>query len=545
MKKIENKYLFRSKYKSNYCIEDYYTNKRAFMTSNTKRKRERLAAIARARRMPITQFYPVFYFLNDEETINYILVLLSNKVLRPKLHGLGIILFKIHPWETLDHAVSAFMSLEFKTEISFNRSGESINASDMILRNATTNLSDSCVIFESIYKYMEKERDINPIIIDRTNKTIVALKILLNCGADVNEHCFQRNGGECGPTGANVIPFFCRGDQEWTPLVYAAYLGNIDIVRYLVSCGANVNPHPNVEMRPLMTPLMYAAKHGDYDMVKYLVDNGANVNTYFLRFELLYQIPPWMHAIKCGNIDTLKFLVDNGANVNEHPCTTYVVSESNDNLEMIKYLVSIGVTFNIRVVLESAASYGHLELIKYLVNTNTEILNHPVEIPDYDDPFNVGVYYRENDHAHTHGEYALLAAAKNGQHHVVEYFIGQKVNINARDCYGRTSLSLAVDARARGVAEYLLNNGAAHLKDTDGFSPLVCAIMSHNLDMVKLLIDNGADMYDITRRGCTIYVLAREKSPSIFEYLKQKGMTEEGYYTKYPSLALWLGPLGV
>jgi ankyrin repeat protein len=524
------------------------------MTSNTKRKRDRLALIAAekaeaeaeaeriaaeeaeriaaekadakriAECMPITQFYPVFSFLNDEETINYILVLLSNKVLRPKLHGLGIILFKIHPWETLDHAVSAFMSLEFKTEISFNRSGESINASDMILRNATTNLSDSCVIFESIYKYMEKEKDINPIIIDRTNKTIVALKILLNCGADVNEHCFQHHNGKLCNLHEEICPFFFKGEQEWTPLVYAAYFRNIDIVRYLVSCGANVNPHPNVELRPLMTPLMYAAKHGDYDMVKYLVDNGANVNTYFIRFEVLYQLPPWMHAIKFGNIDTLKFLVDNGANVNEHPCTTYAVSESNDNLEMIKYLVSIGVTFNIGVVLERAASYGHLELIKYLVNTNNELLNHHVEIPDYR---NFRLYYRKNDHAHTYGEHALLEAAKNGQHHVVKYFIGQKVNINARDCYGRTSLSLAVLSQARGVgvAEYLLNKKAAHVKDTNGETPLVYAIMSQNLYMVKLLIDNGAEMHDITHEGYTIYVLARKNSLSIFEYLKQKGMT--------------------
>jgi ankyrin repeat protein len=380
---------------------------------------------------------------------------------------------------------------------------------------------------------MVKEKDINPNIIDRTNKTIVALKILVNCGADVNEHCFLRNGKLCQLHGE-------RGAQEWTPLVYAAYWGNIDIVRYLVSCGANVNPHPNDRWRPLMwTPLMYAAKHGDHDMVRYLVDNGANVNTCSLRDQVLYRLSPWMHAIKLGSIDILKFLVDNGANVNEYSCTTFAVSESNDNLEMIQYLVSIDVTFNIGVVLEHAARYGHLELIKYLVNTNNEILNHPVEIPDYDDSDseyrNFRLYYRENDHAHTYGEYALLAAAKNGQHHVVEYFIGQKVNINARDCYGRTSLSLAVGLNRRSVVEYLLNNRALQVKDTSGKTPLVYAIMLQDLGLVKLLIGKGAEMHDITDQGFTIYVLARDNSLPIFEYLKQEGMTKEGYFSKKPS----------
>jgi ankyrin repeat protein len=549
------------------------------MVSNTTRRRNTLAAVAAtaaaaaaaaaakavAESTPITQFYPVFDFLSDIETINYILALLSNKVLRPKLHVLGITLFKMHAWETLHRAVSAFMSLIYHSDISFNRYGKSFNASDMILRNATTKLPNripientdtniqqrSSIIMESITKYMVKEKNINPI--DRTNKTIVALKILVNCGADVNGHC-------CNDKLSTV-------HREWTPLVYAAYLGNIDIVKYLVRHGANVNPDH------MWTPLMYAAKHGDYDMVKYLVDNGANVNanaTYYggtvLQMALESKqehavihnmvkylvdkgvnmnaagdrVPPWMYAIKFGSIDILKFLVDNGANVKvanvnaAYFCSTFAVVHSNDNLEMIKYLVSIGAAFNIKRALTCAASYGYLKLIKYLVNMENEILNRPTEIPIYDDD-DSEIEYRRDEYACTYGEYALLTAAEKGHQDVVEYLIGQSVNINARDYDGMTSLSLAVIERHRGIAEYLLNKGALQVSDTVLETPLVYAIMSKNLDMVQLLIENGAEMNHCTVKGYTIYVLALNNSLPIFEYLKQKGMTKEGYFNKNPS----------
>jgi len=558
------------------------------MTSNAKRKRE---AIYRARRiaeeqlrrlqcMPITHFYPVFCLLNDEETINYILVLLSNKVLRPKLHGLGITLFKIHPWETLHHAISAFMSLQFKSVISFNRYGNSINASEMILRKHLDYRSGEFTslpydFLHSIIKYMVRERYINPLYTHRTSKTILALTILANNGADVNEEYVSRDLVTVGHY------------KKWTPLIYAAYLGNIDIVKYLVGCGANVNPYPDVHHTNERTPLMYAALHCDIDMVKYLVEKGADVNVYSpdkdetvlklalqsFRRPAIYDIvkylaekgadmntcsrnlvmkswmysyrrlslpdtgadmntfyrnslmKPWMYAVEQGSIDILKLLVTCLPDTDPGTLSNLAVIKSNDNLEMIKYLVHIGAKFHIEIALLRASTYGHLELIKYLVNKNNGILNHRTEFVHCDDSEYYHYFlstreynYVEDDLAVTYGEEALLKAAQNGYKDVVEYFINQKVNINARNCYGMTSLSLAVIHRHSGVAEYLLNKEALQVKDTLLKTPLVYAIYLNDLDMVKILIKNGAVMHDIN-------LLVRfDISDSIFNYLKKEGI---------------------
>nr|XP_044618299.1 ankyrin repeat, SAM and basic leucine zipper domain-containing protein 1 isoform X3 [Equus asinus] len=98
----------------------------------------------------------------------------------------------------------------------------------------------------------------------------------------------------------------------WTPLMYAASVSNVDLVRVLLDRGAKAsfdkdkqtilitacsargseeqilkcvelllsrNADPNVACRRLMTPIMYAARDGHPQVVALLVAHGAEVNT--------------------------------------------------------------------------------------------------------------------------------------------------------------------------------------------------------------------------------------------------------------------------
>jgi len=58
-----------------------------------------------------------------------------------------------------------------------------------------------------------------------------------------------------------------------TPLRAAIEGGHVDVVRLLVSRGANVNRRPGGWGE---TPLMLAARHGDAEIVEVLLDGGAN-----------------------------------------------------------------------------------------------------------------------------------------------------------------------------------------------------------------------------------------------------------------------------
>jgi ankyrin repeat protein len=64
-------------------------------------------------------------------------------------------------------------------------------------------------------------------------------------------------------------------------LVYASYNNNLQMVKYLVEIGANVNAVSNDNrLGHNSTPLKYAAIQNNFEMVDYLVENGANVQLY-------------------------------------------------------------------------------------------------------------------------------------------------------------------------------------------------------------------------------------------------------------------------
>ena len=65
------------------------------------------------------------------------------------------------------------------------------------------------------------------------------------------------------------------GPKKWIPLHYAVEGGSIACVRALVEAG-----HSNIEAADSnsMTPLMIACEIGDLEIVKYLLSKGASVH---------------------------------------------------------------------------------------------------------------------------------------------------------------------------------------------------------------------------------------------------------------------------
>ncbi|ELK13925.1 Ankyrin repeat, SAM and basic leucine zipper domain-containing protein 1 [Pteropus alecto] len=128
----------------------------------------------------------------------------------------------------------------------------------------------------------------------------------------------------------------------WTPLMYAASVSNVELVRVLLDRGANAsfdkdkqtilitacsargseeqilkcvelllsrNADPNVGCRRLMTPIMYAARDGHPQVVAVLVAHGAEVNT---QDENGYTALTW--AARQGHKNVVLKLLELGAN---------------------------------------------------------------------------------------------------------------------------------------------------------------------------------------------------------------------------------------
>jgi hypothetical protein len=60
----------------------------------------------------------------------------------------------------------------------------------------------------------------------------------------------------------------------WPPLAYACLEGHVDVARYLIEHGADVNGRAVNGA----TPLMLAARSGQIEIAKLLIDKGADID---------------------------------------------------------------------------------------------------------------------------------------------------------------------------------------------------------------------------------------------------------------------------
>ena len=93
-----------------------------------------------------------------------------------------------------------------------------------------------------------------------------------------------------------------------TPLMTAARTGNIDVVRALVSSGADVNAATAATRE---TALMWAAAEGRVDIVRLLANSGADVHP-----QPRQAFSPLIAAARNGDIETAKVLLAAAAEVN-------------------------------------------------------------------------------------------------------------------------------------------------------------------------------------------------------------------------------------
>lgn len=172
-------------------------------------------------------------------------------------------------------------------------------------------------------------------------------------------------------------------------------------------------------------------------------------------------------------------------------------------LEIMDILIAAGADMNIAefdrdTPLNIAMRYGNKNVVNYLLGKNarrTEFLHTTAEYgttKELAELLDNGMHVDEpNEYGSTPLFYAVRTNNEN-----TEFLISRGANINHRNSIGESPLHVAVQCQSLDVIRVLVANGAdINCKgDRDGITPLIRAA-SYNLeDAFKLLIELGADI---------------------------------------------------
>jgi ankyrin repeat protein len=95
----------------------------------------------------------------------------------------------------------------------------------------------------------------------------------------------------------------------FTPLGFAVFFGQPDVVKTLLAAGADVNAPSRESMQ--VTPLASAAAAKQTDIARMLIGHGANVNARAASGHI-----PLHEASANGNVELVRLLIEKGADVN-------------------------------------------------------------------------------------------------------------------------------------------------------------------------------------------------------------------------------------
>lgn len=142
------------------------------------------------------------------------------------------------------------------------------------------------------------------------NKEQVSLDILLE--SIINENLIKIQSFENIKFVINLISN--KNNEDVTPLIQAIYKNNINIVKFLINSGADVNK----TNKSGWTPLMIGSYLGTEEIVKFLIECKSELNLINCNNETALMI-----AVYYYNIEIVRLLINNGVDINLEDINNY------------------------------------------------------------------------------------------------------------------------------------------------------------------------------------------------------------------------------
>ncbi|GHV13533.1 hypothetical protein AGMMS49938_08250 [Fibrobacterales bacterium] len=287
-------------------------------------------------------------------------------------------------------------------------------------------------------------------------------------------------------------------ELKWSPLHYAAKIGDVNIIDLLLQNEADLDPLDEDGN----TPLHIAARFGKEKAVKFLLLKKASVKSSGKK-----GISPLHEATAGNHPETIEALLpsinidikDDDGNTPIHYAAMFSAEKS------APFLLSKGANANSangwgQTALHIAAKNSNLKIIAYLIKNGTVL-----------------------EQADLAKRTPLHIAANLGVLETVVFLLKCGANVNAVDIVKNTPLHYAASANFPKVAEeLLLKNADIDSVNTDKLTPLGSALENDSRDTAKLLLSKGATSYPNAQGHSLLHIAAIKNHAEMLKFLLEK-----------------------
>jgi ankyrin repeat protein len=364
---------------------------------------------------------------------------------------------------------------------------------------------DPCLVAIGDIRY--KAGGLTPVLhmaIDKNRPDIV--KLLLSRGADVNS---KNPLGELGPLHvaagqgrSEIIPILISfgadpdGKRGNFRFSPLCFASNADVAEILINYGADVH----LRNENGFTPLHLLAEQGKVEAAEALLKHGAEIDA-----RDKWGKTPLHYASEYGQADMVEFLLEKGAAINardERGMTAInraVQPDFSAPREARKKCVELLIPKGADYTISDAVWLGDSAKVEQLLKNNPSLANSAV----------------------------LLIAVKEKHANVAELLIKSGADLDA-NLFGTPLLHISANGGNIGVVKVLLDNGAdINQRGAYGELALHWAATKGRIDVVGLLLDAGSEINiaAVKQRGDIDLIVEEEVNP-VAEELKSLEQTE-------------------
>lgn len=310
-----------------------------------------------------------------------------------------------------------------------------------------------------------------------------------------------------------------------TAVVHAAIGDKLEMVKFLIAKGADVSIKDNSGK----TALNYTSNPEIIEVILRKLDKNYDKKPIRVITLERYELTVRLHAAASrGDIKRVKEIFDNGAFISARNSTigmnALMYACRNGHTEVAKFLIEKGAKIDFKdkagqTALIHAITSKKIDTAKFLIEKGADI-----NLVD------------------SNGNNALIYAVEVGNIEFVKYLVSKGADINAESEFGITALCRAACLKSTDIAKFLIERGAnidgAKIKKSD-HSPLQDAVYLGNMDMVKLLVNNGANVNLKNASGNSIiYFAVCQNRTEILKFLLGKNILVDALTTDNISPAM-------